>query len=106
MNKNPEGGAFLSEESCKQLITPLGQWPDGRIPIGHGMGMLSVCDDRISRQRLYGHQGFAYGAVNGVFLTGEGDGFVSLNNGASEQRVGHISLLNQELIRLFSDIGN
>ena len=47
---------------------------------------------------LWGHQGFAYGAVNGVFFDKQGNGFASLNSGASEQRCGHLALVNRDLI--------
>ncbi|MEA5013292.1 MAG: serine hydrolase domain-containing protein [Candidatus Limiplasma sp.] len=98
---SPREASFLSPESLLQLREPKGQWPDHRVPLGHSMGLLTLEDDTVSAQRIYGHQGFAYGAVNGVFFTGEGDGFVCLNSGASEQREGHLALLNRDLIRLF-----
>ena len=66
---------------------------------GDGMGLLQLDDKRICSKPLWGHQGFAYGAVNGVFFDEDGNGFVSLNSGASEQRVGHLALINRELIR-------
>ncbi len=91
---------FLDEKSLAQLKTPLGQWPQQDVRMSHGMGLLQVDDRSVSRRILYGHQGFAYGAVNGCFFTEEGDGFVSLNNGASEARIGHLSALNRDLIRL------
>ncbi len=92
---------FLDEHSLRQLQTPLGQWPDHDVPLGHGMGLLVLEDPRVSSRLLYGHQGFAYGAVNGVFFTPDGDGFVSLCSGGSEQRLGHLARLNRDLIRLF-----
>ena len=64
----------------------------------HGMGLLQLDDRRIFPRSLYGHQGFAYGAVNGVFVDEYGNGFASLNSGASEKRLGHLSCLNRYLI--------
>lgn len=96
-----EEAPFVSPQSLAQLREPRGQWPDPGVPLGHGMGLMVLEDPGLSSRRLYGHQGFAYGAVNGVFFTQEGDGFVSLNSGASEQREGHLALLNRDLIRLF-----
>ena len=91
---------FIDARSLHQLREPQGEWPDHDIPLTHGMGMLTLDDPRVSNRVIYGHQGFAYGAVNGVFLTEDGDGFTSFTSGASEQRRGHLSLLNQDLIRL------
>ena len=64
----------------------------------HGMGLLTIQDPSIHPGTLWGHQGFAYGAVNGVFFDQDGNGFVSLNSGASERRTGHLALLNRDLI--------
>lgn len=95
------GNRFLSPETVALMKTPQGVWPEQEIRMNHGMGLLSLDDRRISPTPLYGHQGFAYGAVNGVFFDDAGDGFVSLNSGASERRVGHLSCLNRDLIRFF-----
>jgi len=94
-------GDFLDDESRRQMQTPLLGWPDQTICMRHGMGLLTLEDEGICPHKLWGHQGFAYGAVNGVFFDAEGNGFVSLNSGASEQRVGHLALLNRDLIRLW-----
>ena len=101
MGKAPGGGVFLSEESFLQMRNPLGEWPEKEVHMRHGMGLLVLQEDGISKRTLYGHQGFAYGAVNGCFFDACGEGFVCLNSGASEARVGHLSLLNRDLIRLF-----
>lgn len=92
---------FWGKDLIQLMQTPCGEWPQKAISIQHGVGLLQFQDTRVSPQKIYGHQGFAYGAVNGVFFTSHGDGFVSLNSGASEQRLGHLSLLNKDLITLF-----
>ncbi|NLI22824.1 MAG: beta-lactamase family protein [Clostridiales bacterium] len=93
-------GVFLSLEAVSHMKTPSTAWPEPEVRMRHGMGLLEVDDRKVSKNRLYGHQGFAYGAVNGVFLDERGSGFASLNSGASEQRLGHLSLLNRDLIDL------
>ena len=65
------------------------------------MRLFTIDDAHISRKKLLGHQGFAYGAVNGLFFDEEGSGFVCLNSGASEQRFGHLAVINRDLIRLW-----
>jgi hypothetical protein len=56
-------------------------------------------DPTLHLGRLYGHQGFAYGAAEGVFFEETtGNGFVFLNSGASEARKGHLALVNRDLI--------
>ena len=90
---------FLDETSLSQLRTPLMGWPEKEVPMRHGMGLLQIDDPNVYPKPLWGHQGFAYGAVNGVFFDDEGNGFVCLNSGASERRIGHLALINRDLIR-------
>jgi CubicO group peptidase (beta-lactamase class C family) len=90
---------FINPTAIEQMKTPLSAWPNSAVRMRHGMGLLELNDPSVCSQRLYGHQGFAYGAVNGVFFNDNGDGFASLNSGASEQRTGHLSCLNRDLIR-------
>ena len=94
------GEPFLDVRSIQLMTTPTTAWPEPEVRMRHGAGLLEVDDRAIHPVRLNGHQGFAYGAVNGVFFDDRGNGFASLNNGASEKRVGHLSCLNRDLIRI------
>ncbi len=89
---------FLDDISLQQMQTPLLGWPEKEVPMRHGMGLLMLEDERVSPTPLWGHQGFAYGAVNGVFFDAQGNGFASLNSGVSERRTGHLALINRDLI--------
>ncbi len=92
---------FLDERSLRAMHTPIHGWPEPEVNMRHGMGLLMMDEPAICPHRVWGHQGFAYGAVNGVFFDEEGSGFVCLNSGASEQRLGHLALINRDLIRLW-----
>ena len=92
---------FLSPECLSLMQHPTVPWPRQEVCLRHGMGLLKLDDQAIVKKPLWGHQGFAYGAVNGVFFDEEGSGFVCLNSGVSEQRQGHLAVVNRELIRLF-----
>lgn len=92
---------FLDAQSLRQMQRPIAGWPEKQVPMRHGMGLLRIDDARLSKRPLWGHQGFAYGAVNSVFFDEEGNGFAQLNSGASEQRIGHLALVNRDLIRLW-----
>lgn len=92
---------FVDERGLRELQTPLLGWPGEQGRMRHGMGLLTLDDASLSPGRLWGHQGFAYGAVNGVFFDERGNGFACLNSGASERRDGHLALLNRDLIRLW-----
>lgn len=93
------GQPFLSPEAVARMAASTVAWPEPAVRMRHGLGLLEVDDPHILPRRLHGHQGFAYGAVNGVFFDDQGNGFASLNSGASEMRVGHLSCLNRDLIR-------
>lgn len=94
------GEVFLDDRALREMTSANTAWPEPEVRMRHGMGLLEVDDRAIHPQRLHGHQGFAYGAVNGVFFDDQGNGFASLNSGAGEGRIGHLSLLNRDLIRL------
>lgn len=94
------GNGFLDEKSLRQMQTPLLGWPDRAVNMQHGMGLFKLDDQTVCSRPLWGHQGFAYGAVNGVFFDEQGNGFICLNSGASERRVGHLACLNRDLIAL------
>ncbi len=89
---------FLDSISLQEMQKPLLSWPQKDVPMKHGMGLLQLQDARICSRPLWGHQGFAYGAVNGVFFDAQGNGFAALNSGASEQRMGHLANINLDLI--------
>ena len=97
---------FLNAQSIAQMQTPLLGWPQKEVNMRHGMGLFRLEEPSVCSRPLWGHQGFAYGAVNGVFFDAEGSGFVCLNSGASERRLGHLSLLNRDLIRLWFKQGS
>ena len=99
------GNGFLDARSLEEMRRPVAGWPEKAVNMRHGMGLLTLDDPAVCSRRLWGHQGFAYGAVNGVFFDEEGSGFVLLDSGCSEQRVGHLAQVNRELIRLCLDGG-
>ena len=97
---------FLSPECLSLMQTPTVPWPRQEVCLRHGMGLLKLDDPTIVKRPLWGHQGFAYGAVNGVFFDEEGSGFVCLNSGVSEQRQGHLAVVNRDLICFFFGEGS
>lgn len=65
----------------------------------YGLGLVLLNRPEISDKRLLGHQGFAYGCVDGAFLEeGTGRRVVFLNGGASEARTGKLGLVNRDVL--------
>lgn len=93
------GDGFINPQCLALMRTPTADWPQKEVRLRHGMGLLTLDDKAVCQKQLWGHQGFAYGAVNGVFFDAEGNGFCLLNSGVSEQRVGHLALVNRDLIK-------
>lgn len=89
---------FIDDRCLKLMRTPTTDWPQQDVRMRHGMGLLSLDDAQVLDRPLWGHQGFAYGAVNGVFFDAEGNGFAALNSGAGEKRFGHLAAANRSLI--------
>lgn len=94
------GDGFLDARSLEEMRRPVAGWPEKAVNMRHGMGLLTLDDPGVCGRTLWGHQGFAYGAVNGVFFDGQGSGFVLLDSGCSERRTGHLAQVNRELIRI------
>lgn len=65
----------------------------------YGLGLVLLSRPAISDRRLLGHQGFAYGCVDGAFIEeGTGRRVVFLNGGASEAREGKLGLVNRDVL--------
>lgn len=65
----------------------------------YGLGLVILNRPEISPHRLLGHQGFAYGCVDGAFIEeGTGRMVIFLNGGASEAREGKLGLVNRDVL--------
>lgn len=65
----------------------------------YGLGLVILNRPEISEHRLLGHQGFAYGCVDGAFIEeGTGRKVIFLNGGASEARKGKLGLVNKDVL--------
>lgn len=74
------GESLMQEMTRRQSATPTRTY---------GLGLVILNRPEISPRQLLGHQGFAYGCVDGAFIEEEtGRAVVFLNGGASEARTG------------------
>ena len=68
--------------------------------LSEGLGTFIVEDKDICPQKLYGHQGLAYGAVHGLFYDPAAQkGVVILTAGCSEARNGVLADINKEIMK-------
>ena len=96
-----DGGAPLVSPKFRDYMrTPVSSYGPVSPTLSYGRGLLIVNDPRISPGPVLGHQGFAYGCVDGAFWEeSTGNILVSLNGGASEARSGRFGITNLALCR-------
>ena len=68
--------------------------------LSYGLGLLIIQDPSLSSHRILGHQGFAYGCVDGAFWEEDtGRSVIFLNGGASEyRRKGRLGFVNEQIL--------
>lgn len=88
--------ALIRQMKTQHSYTGAAASPDRR----YGLGLVILDRPDISPRKLYGHQGFAYGCVDGAFIEEEtGRQIVFLNGGCSEAREGRMGLSNKALLQ-------
>ena len=93
---NPFLSARMKDEICREHATYGTLSPT----LSYGFGMLRISDPSLSGSAIYGHQGFAYGCVDGAFWEkSTGRSVIMLNGGAGEARTGRLGLLNKDILR-------
>lgn len=94
------GSQFLSSSYANYMKQDVISYGDVSPTLSYGHGLLIVRDRRISDSTVYGHQGFAYGCVDGAFWEeSTGNILLSLNGGCSESRSGRFGTANLDLCR-------
>lgn len=88
--------ALIRQMKTQHSYTGAAAAPDRR----YGLGLVILDRPDISPRKLYGHQGFAYGCVDGAFIEEEtGRQVIFLNGGCSEAREGRLGLSNKALLQ-------
>ena len=90
-----DGKRLVSAEMMTEMTTVQSSTPTRT----YGLGLVLLNRPNISEHRLLGHQGFAYGCVDGAFIEeGTGRKVIFLNGGASEAREGKLGLVNRDVL--------
>ncbi len=91
---------YLTRATLRLMKTPVVRYPGDDLSIWHCLGLMQYTPK--DQSPIYGHQGFAYGCVNGLFIRDENRaGFASLNSGSSEHRADRLGTVNRDLAELF-----
>ncbi len=92
---------YLPEELLREMRTVHAVYGKRSPTLSYGLGLLFINDPRLSPHRLLGHQGLAYGCVNGAFYEeGTENSIVFLNGGCSEARSGMLACSNHDILLL------
>lgn len=96
-----EGKPLVSPASIRQMTTQHSFTGPASAPTRrYGLGLVILDRPDLSPSRIYGHQGFAYGCVDGAFFEADtGRQVIFLNGGCSEARQGRLGLCNKDLLR-------
>lgn len=96
-----DGASLISSNLMNEMTTLHGFSGSARHPERrYGLGLVMVEDPALSDHRLLGHQGFAYGCVDGMFVEeGTGRQVIFLNGGSSERRHGRMGMVNHDILR-------
>lgn len=93
-------GAELIKERYAPMRKMIASFGARAYNLSEGLGTFIVEDQDICPQRLYGHQGLAYGAVHGLFYDPAAQkGVVILTSGCSEARNGVLADINKAIMK-------
>lgn len=95
-----DGTQLISPGLIQQMKTQHSFTGNASSPIRrYGLGLVILDRPDLSGKKLFGHQGFAYGCVDGAFYEEETRRqMIFLNGGCSEAREGRLGLCNKELL--------
>lgn len=95
-----DGARLLQADSIRQMTTAHASYGASSPGMSYGLGLVLLADPTLPGCRLVGHQGFAYGCVDGAFVDlATGRQVIFLNGGASEARQGRLGLVNRDVLR-------
>ena len=87
--------SFIHEMTTQHAFTGPQEAPIRR----YGLGLVLLNRPDLSSGMIYGHQGFAYGCVDGAFWEADtGRQVIFLNGGASEARDGRLGICNRDVL--------
>ncbi len=94
------GKGFLQGNSVHDMCRVHAEYGKLSPSLSYGLGLLRITDPSISEHDLLGHQGFAYGCVDGAFWEeGTERLLLFLNGGCSEARAGRLGIANRDMAR-------
>lgn len=95
-----DGQRFLTPDLIDEMTRVHADYGALSPDMSYGLGLIFQKDAALPHARITGHQGYAYGCVDGAFLDmATGRQVIFLNGGASEARDGRMGLINRDVLR-------
>ncbi len=93
---------FLSESSLKLMRTPFASFGKNDWRLRQGISTFLFDDKSVSKNTLFGHQGFAYGAIFGLFVDPvNNDGMALCTSGCSLAKKEVMAYINLDFMRIW-----
>lgn len=93
-----DGKQFLKPDTIRMMMTPHASYGTLSPGMSYGLGLILFTLPNFPDVQIVGHQGFAYGCVDGAFIT-PSQQIIFLNGGASELRDGRLGVVNRDVLR-------
>lgn len=95
-----DGVTYLRDKTAREMVREQATYGKLSPTLRYGLGLFILEDRSVSKHRILGHQGYAYGCADGAFYEeGSGRQVIFLNGGCSEARTGRLGLCNRDMLR-------
>lgn len=92
-------GSYISFSALEDMKAKHASYGRLSPSLSYGLGLLRINDPFVSDNIVYGHQGFAYGCVDGAFWDDRTKNMlITLNGGCSEARKGRLGIANRDFL--------
>ena len=93
-----ENHQLMRPETLRMMMSPQASYGQLSPGMDYGLGLIRFTLPEFPDMPIMGHQGFAYGCVDGAFFT-KTQQVIFLNGGASELRTGRLGVVNRDVLR-------
>ncbi|MDO4838353.1 MAG: serine hydrolase domain-containing protein [Clostridia bacterium] len=92
-----ENRQIMHPETLRMMMSPQASYGQLSPGMDYGLGLIRFTLPELPDMPIMGHQGFAYGCVDGAFFT-QNRQVIFLNGGASELRIGRLGVVNRDVL--------
>lgn len=95
---------YLGSDTLKRMRTPYAIFGKADYRLKQGIGNFIIEDDTIAKYPLYGHQGYAYGSIFGLYIdTVHNDGMAFCSSGCSLARKYVMADINLDIMKIWQN---